>query len=70
MAKQKMKTNKSAAKRFSLTATGKVKYKKAGLRHNLSSKNRNAKRKLRAPGHFSQEDQKHAYGQLPYGALI
>lgn len=70
MAKQKMKTNKAASKRYSLTATGKVKYKQAGLRHCLSSKNRNAKRQLRAPGYLAKEDQKHAHGQLPYGSLI
>ena len=29
----KMKTKKSAAKRYSLTGTGKVKYKKMNLRH-------------------------------------
>jgi ribosomal protein L35 len=31
----KMKTKKSAAKRFTLTASGKVKYKKMNLRHIL-----------------------------------
>lgn len=41
----KMKTKKSAAKRFKITASGKVKYKKAGLRHNLG-KRKSPKRKL------------------------
>jgi len=70
MAKQKMKTNKAASKRYSLTATGKVKYKKPGLRHCLSNKGRNTKRKLRAPDTLCKEDQGHAYGQLPYGSLM
>ena len=34
----KMKTKKSAAKRYSLTGTGKVKYKKMNLRHILTKR--------------------------------
>ncbi|MBQ0050682.1 MAG: 50S ribosomal protein L35, partial [Treponema sp.] len=34
----KMKTKKASAKRFSLTGTGKVKYKKMNLRHILTKK--------------------------------
>jgi large subunit ribosomal protein L35 len=43
----KMKTRKSAAKRYSLTGTGKVKYKKKGLRHILTKKGQKRKRNLR-----------------------
>ncbi|MDD4763013.1 MAG: 50S ribosomal protein L35, partial [Sphaerochaetaceae bacterium] len=32
----KMKTRKSAAKRFKVTGSGKVRYKKMGLRHILT----------------------------------
>ncbi|MDR0382837.1 MAG: 50S ribosomal protein L35 [Spirochaetaceae bacterium] len=46
----KMKTRKSAAKRFSLTGTGKVKYKKQNLRHILTKKSAKRKRKLRHAG--------------------
>jgi len=46
----KMKTKKSAAKRFSLTASGKVKYKKMNLRHILTKKSSKRKRKLRKAG--------------------
>ena len=46
----KMKTKKSAAKRFTLTATGKVKYKKMNLRHILTKKSSKRKRKLRKAG--------------------
>ncbi|MCX7829541.1 MAG: 50S ribosomal protein L35 [Acidobacteria bacterium] len=45
----KMKTNKSAAKRFKVTATGKVKRSHAFHRHILSSKSRKRKNKLIAP---------------------
>jgi len=43
----KMKTKKAAAKRFSLTANGKVKYKKMNLRHILTKKTTKRKRGLR-----------------------
>lgn len=41
----KMKTKSAAAKRFKLTATGKVKHMKAGKRHNLGHR-KNADDKL------------------------
>jgi len=46
----KMKTRKSAAKRFSFTGTGKVKYKKQNLRHILTKKSTKRKRNLRKTG--------------------
>ncbi|HOX13877.1 MAG TPA: 50S ribosomal protein L35 [Spirochaetia bacterium] len=46
----KMKTKKSAAKRFTLTASGKVKYKKMNLRHILTKKSAKRKRNLRKAG--------------------
>jgi len=46
----KMKTKKAASKRFSLTASGKVKYKKMNLRHILTKKSSKRKRNLRNPG--------------------
>ncbi len=46
----KMKTKKSAAKRYTLTASGKVKYKKMNLRHILTKKTSKRKRKLRKAG--------------------
>ena len=42
----KLKTKKAAAKRFKVTASGKVKYKRAGKRHNLGHR-KSAKRKLK-----------------------
>ena len=44
MSKIKHKTKKAAAKRFKITATGKVKAKGPGLRHNLGQKKRAIKR--------------------------
>lgn len=46
----KLKTNRAAAKRFSLSKKGKVKHKRAYLRHLLSSKSRTRKRRLRHAG--------------------
>lgn len=43
---KKLKTHRGAAKRFKLTGTGKVKYKKANLRHLLTGKSSRRKRSL------------------------
>ena len=63
----KMKTRKSAAKRYSLTASGKVKYKKQGLRHILTKKSTKRKRKLRKNGILSPAETATAKKLLPYG---
>ncbi len=42
----KIKTHKGAAKRYKLTATGKVKRGQVGARHILTSKGRKRKNKL------------------------
>ena len=44
---QKQKTHSGAKKRFSLTATGKVKYAKSNRGHFLTNKSKSRKRKLR-----------------------
>ena len=49
----KMKTKKAAAKRFTLTASGKVKYKKMNLRHILTKKTSKRKRGLRKSGYVN-----------------
>lgn len=64
----KMKTKRSAAKRFSLTGTGKVKYKKMNLRHILTKKAQKRKRQLRSAGFASDADAARIKKQLlPYG---
>ena len=67
MAKIKMKSNSSAKKRFKLTANGRVKRKKAYLRHNLSSKSATAKRNLRRGGYVSKTQEHQIKAMLPYG---
>ncbi len=51
-----MKSNRSARKRFRLTATGKVRRNRAYLRHILTKKTRKRKRQLRHPGLVSAAD--------------
>jgi len=62
----KMKTRKSAAKRYSKTGTGKIKYKKQGLRHILTKKSSKRKRKLRKAGTLSPVEAKKVKTLLPY----
>ncbi|MBQ4554642.1 MAG: 50S ribosomal protein L35 [Spirochaetaceae bacterium] len=64
----KMKSKRSAAKKFSLTGTGKVKYKKMNLRHILTKKATKRKRNLRHSGILSEADSAKVRKQmLPYG---
>jgi large subunit ribosomal protein L35 len=64
----KMKTKKSAAKRYSFTGSGKVKYKKQNLRHILTKKTAKRKRNLRHSGILSSDNVGVIRKQLlPYG---
>lgn len=53
----KMKSNKSAAKRFRVTGTGKVRRYKAYKSHILTKKNAKRKRRLRSPALVSGADE-------------
>jgi large subunit ribosomal protein L35 len=46
----KLKTNSAAAKRFKKTGSGKIRRRKAYLRHILTTKSPKQKRRLRQPG--------------------
>ncbi|MDH4121694.1 MAG: 50S ribosomal protein L35 [Deltaproteobacteria bacterium] len=65
--KYKMKTNKSAAKRFSFTATGKLKRKKSGLRHFMRRKSAASKRNLRKAGYVRATEMDRMNALMPYG---
>ncbi len=58
MAKVKMKTNRSAKKRFKTTATGKIKRWKGGVSHYNTHKAKDRKRRLKKAAyvHPSWED--------------
>ncbi|MBL7077438.1 MAG: 50S ribosomal protein L35 [Kiritimatiellae bacterium] len=60
----KKKTNKAAAKRFKKTATGKLKYHKAGSGHLLGGKSRKRKRSLRTASTLSKTETKRVQGML------
>lgn len=63
----KLKSKSSAKKRFTLTGTGKVKYKKMNLRHILTKKSQKRKRHLRSSGILAQVDAARVRKQLiPY----
>lgn len=63
----KLKTHKGAAKRFRLTATGKVKRGHSHARHILTSKTTKRKRHLDIDSLVSDADEKPTKRMLPYG---
>ena len=63
----KLKTHKGAAKRFRLTATGKIKRGHSHARHILTKKTNKRKRLLDIDGYVSEGDQKRVEAMLPYG---
>lgn len=62
----KMKTNRSAAKRFKVTGKKKLKRMRAGKSHLLEEKSAKRKRRLRRPGLVGKEDIKRMKSLLPY----
>jgi large subunit ribosomal protein L35 len=67
MAMPKMKTNSGAKKRFSFTATGKIKFKKAKHSHLLTSKTTKSKREMRRTGILRKGDAGLVKNLLPNG---
>jgi len=63
----KMKTRRGAAKRFKLTATGRVRRPKAHGQHILTNKTRKQKRRLRANDMVHDSMEKRIKRLLPYG---
>ena len=62
----KMKTNRSAAKRFSKTGTGKLKRNKAYKQHILTKKSTKRKRNLRQSAMTDETNVKNMKKILPY----
>jgi large subunit ribosomal protein L35 len=62
----KMKTNKSAAKRFRKTKNGKFKFNKAFGAHLLTNKSSKRRRNFRLGSIVSKSDEKNIKGMLPY----
>ena len=63
----KLKTKKAAAKRFRLTASGKIKRGHSHARHILTKKTNKRKRLLDIDGLVAKADQNRVEAMLPYG---
>lgn len=61
-----MKTRRAVAKRISITASGKVKIKKANLRHILTKKSQKNKRSARKSGYLVPADARNMLKAAPY----
>ena len=66
----KMKTSRSAAKRFKKTGTGKYKRHRAGKSHILTKKDRKRKRRLRQPTTVSRSDHQRVRRMLGGGRAM
>jgi len=62
----KLKTNRAAAKRFKVTASGRFKRQRAYASHILTKKSRRRKRHLRQADMVDPGDQDRVKGMLPY----
>ena len=63
----KLKSHRGAAKRFRMTATGKIKRGHSHARHILTKKTAKRKRMLDIDVMVSESDQKCVEAMLPYG---
>ncbi|MDH5376720.1 MAG: 50S ribosomal protein L35 [Gammaproteobacteria bacterium] len=62
----KMKTRKSASKRFTKTASGRIKCKQSHRSHILTKKSTKRKRHLRAPASIHESDVANVNRMCPY----
>lgn len=62
----KMKTKSSAKKRFSFTASGKIKMKPSGMRHGMRKRSQSMKRKARHSTIMSDVDARIIAPMMPY----
>jgi len=62
----KLKTHRGAAKRFSVTGTGKIKRKKAFARHILTTKDSKKKRQLRRSAYVDKTNAAAIKKLIPY----
>jgi large subunit ribosomal protein L35 len=62
----KMKSNRAALKRFTVTGTGLIKYPSKGKSHCLSNKSRKRKRQLLKAGYLNKGDAARCERSIPY----
>jgi large subunit ribosomal protein L35 len=65
--KLKLKTHRGAAKRFKITANGKILRMHSGKRHLLGTKAPKRMRHLKKLGQVAKVDAEHVRRMLPYG---
>ena len=63
----KMKTNRAAAKRFSVSGSGRIRRSKGGLNHGMQEKSKKRLRRLRKNDMVDKSFQKRIKLMLPYG---
>ena len=62
----KIRTSRTAAKRFTVSKSGKVKFKHAYARHMFSAKNPKQKARLRKTGILRKPDAEKVLAMMPY----
>jgi large subunit ribosomal protein L35 len=67
MAKMKLKTNRSAAKRLKVTGSGKVMRRKGWKGHLLTGKNATRRRRLTGSVEVNKDNRTNVKRMLPYG---
>jgi large subunit ribosomal protein L35 len=67
MVKQKIKSHSGAKKRFKFTASGKIKYKKAGRRHLLIGTSTSRRYRLKKSAFVDKANIKDVKAKLPCG---
>jgi large subunit ribosomal protein L35 len=63
----KIRTSRTAAKRFKISKSGKVKFKHAYARHMFTAKNPSQKARLRRTGILGKADAEKIKRMMPYG---
>jgi large subunit ribosomal protein L35 len=63
----KMKTNRAAAKRFRVTASGRIRRSKANAQHGMIGKSRKRRRRLRNNDIVAEGTERRIKILLPYG---
>ncbi|NJL97510.1 MAG: 50S ribosomal protein L35 [Synechococcaceae cyanobacterium RM1_1_27] len=63
----KLKTRRSAAKRFQFTGSGKIKFRRSGHNHLLEHKTTKRKRSLRGTALVDERDAENVRLMMPYG---
>ena len=63
----KMKTNRAAAKRFSVSGSGRIRRSKCGAQHNMIGKSRKQRRRLRDQDMVDKAMEGRVKLLLPYG---